>query len=229
GPPHTLPAGRGPFPAFFRPRADGPPRGGVPPAAAREHGARRGAAAPRRRRVPPCPPHRRAGGDAPAHRGLHAARGALMTTLPLLKTRFTPGEVAPPPLRPRHPPPHQDGAARPPNPVIHAPGGVTRRAGLRHVERARRTLERYAAVSAVTAPNGGIGANANDDDPATKLVTATALGATSNYVVVQYDLGTAQPVLFADALELSLSAGALSDEFHVQYSNDGSAWSSFDR
>ena len=150
-----------------------------------------------------------------------------MSTLRLLKTSFTAGEVAPPLLGRSDLAAYDNGAAKLRNVFIHATGGVTRRAGLRHIERARKVLQRYDSVGAISAPNGGTGANANDDEVATKLATTAALGTTTNYVVVQYDLGAAQPVLFADVLELALSAGAVGDEFRIQYSADASNWTNF--
>ncbi len=151
-----------------------------------------------------------------------------MTTLRLLKTSFTAGEVAPPLLGRSDLAAYENGASRLRNVFIHPTGGVTRRAGLRHIGRARRMLDRYAAPAAITAPNGGAAANANDDDPATKLATA-ALNATDNFVVVRYDLGSAQPVLFADALELSVASGAAAAEFRIQYSADDASWTDFGR
>lgn len=151
-----------------------------------------------------------------------------MTTLRLLKTSFTAGEVAPPLLGRSDLAAYENGAARLRNVFIHPTGGVTRRAGLRHVGRARGMLLRHEAPSAVTAPNGGTAANANDDDAATRLTT-NALDATDNFVIVRYDLGSAQPVLFADALELSVSAGAAADEIRIQYSHDDAAWTDFGR
>lgn len=151
-----------------------------------------------------------------------------MTTLRLLKTSFTAGEVAPPLLGRSDLAAYENGASRLRNVFIHPTGGVSRRAGLRHVGRARRMLERYAAPAAMTAPNGGTVANANDDDPSTKLATA-ALNATDNFVVVRYDLGSAQSVLFADALELSVGSGAASAEFRIQHSADDAAWTDFGR
>ncbi|HEY7610404.1 MAG TPA: hypothetical protein VIF14_14310 [Alphaproteobacteria bacterium] len=150
-----------------------------------------------------------------------------MSTLRLLKTSFTAGEVAPPLLGRSDLAAYDNGAAKLRNVFVHATGGISRRAGLRHIERARKVLERYAPVSAIAAPNGGTGANANDDDSGTKLTTTTGLGTAANYVVLQYDLGSAQPVLFADVLELSLSAGAVGDEFRIQHSPDAATWTNF--
>ena len=93
-----------------------------------------------------------------------------MTTLRLLKTSFTAGEVAPPLLGRSDLAAYDNGAAKLRNVFIHPTGGITRRAGLRHIGRARKTLLRYATPTAMTAPNGGTAANANDDNPATKLV-----------------------------------------------------------
>lgn len=151
-----------------------------------------------------------------------------MTTLRLLKTSFTAGEVAPPLLGRSDLAAYENGASRLRNVFIHPTGGVSRRAGLRHVGRAHRLLLRYDAPSAITAPNGGTAAYVNDDDPATKLTTA-ALNATDEFVVVRYDLGSAQPVLFADALELSVATGSAGDEFRIQYSADDANWTDFGR
>ena len=65
-----------------------------------------------------------------------------MTTLRLLKTSFTAGEVAPPLLGRSDLAAYENGASKLRNVFIHPTGGVTRRAGLRHVGRARRLLER---------------------------------------------------------------------------------------
>src|SRR5262245_30442735 len=94
-----------------------------------------------------------------------------MTTLRLLKTSFTAGEVAPPLLGRSDLAAYENGASKLRNVFIHPTGGVTRRSGLRHVARARKMLHRHAAPSAITAPNGGTAAHANDDDPSTKLTT----------------------------------------------------------
>jgi hypothetical protein len=152
-----------------------------------------------------------------------------MTTLRLLKTSFTAGEVAPPLLGRSDLAAYENGASKLRNVFIHPTGGVTRRSGLRHVGRAHRKLERYAAPASITAVNGGTTAHANDDDAATKLLTTTAIGATGAYVVVRYDLGSAQPVLFADAIELALTAGTIADEFRIQYSHNDTAWTDFGR
>ena len=152
-----------------------------------------------------------------------------MTTLRLLKTSFTAGEVAPPLLGRSDLAAYENGAAKLRNVFIHATGGVTRRAGLRHIARARRALDRHTAGVTITATTGGTGANANDDDAATKLATTTELQSVSPYEIVRYDLGSAQPVLFADALDLALSAGTVADEFRIQHSADASAWTDFGR
>ena len=152
-----------------------------------------------------------------------------MTTLRLLKTSFTAGEVAPPLLGRSDLAAYENGASKLRNVFIHPTGGVTRRAGLRHVGRAHKMLLRHDAPSAISAPNGGAAAHANDDDPATTLATTTQIAALDPYVVVRYDLGSVQPVLFADALELALSAGTVADEFRIQYSHDDSNWIDFSR
>jgi len=54
--------------------------------------------------------------------------------------------------------------------------------------------------------------------------TTTGISTNNPYVVVLVDLGSAQTVLFADVVGLSLSAGASSTQFAIQYSTDNSTW-----
>jgi len=152
-----------------------------------------------------------------------------MTTLRLLKTSFTAGEVAPPLLGRSDLAAYENGAARLRNVFVHATGGLSRRAGLRHVATARRTLDRHAVGVTVSAANGGTGAAANDDDDTTRFATTAAIGTANPYEVVRYDLGSAKPVLYADALGAALTAGAAADEFRIQYSANGTAWTDFGR
>ncbi len=152
-----------------------------------------------------------------------------MTTLRLLKTSFTAGEVSPALYGRSDLAAYENGAATLRNVFIQPTGGIARRAGLRHVARAQTQLSRHAAGVTITAANGGTTASANDDDSTTRLATTTIIGTTNPYEVVRYDLGSAKPVLFADAIELALSAGGVTDEFRIQHSANASAWTDFGR
>jgi hypothetical protein len=101
-------------------------------------------------------------------------------------------------------------------------GGMRRRPGLAYVDTLPNVLSRKTGMT-ITATNGGTTANANDGSTATSLVTTTDVGTTNPFVVVHYDLGAADSILFADVLGLS-STGGSSTEFRIQYSTDNAAW-----
>jgi hypothetical protein len=105
-------------------------------------------------------------------------------------------------------------------------GGVRRRRGTYLKDRLPYRLTRKTSGITITAPNGGTTGNANDDNESTLVVTTTPVGTTNPYVVVQYDLGSAQAVHAADAVNIFSSGGA-STEFRIQHSNDASAWTDF--
>lgn len=106
-------------------------------------------------------------------------------------------------------------------------GGVRRRGGLRYRAVLPNMLTRIVAVPTTTAPEGGTIANANDFDRSTVVLTVNNVGTTDPYVVIHYDLGSAQSVLFADALDL-FSTGGPSTEFRIEYSNDNVTFTVFE-
>ena len=80
-------------------------------------------------------------------------------------------------------------------------GGVRRRGGMRYRATLPNTLTRVTGQT-ITAPEGGTTANANDDDDSTLLTTTTGVDTDDPFVVVHYDLLSAQSILFADAVEI---------------------------
>ena len=150
-----------------------------------------------------------------------------MTRQRLSKTNFTAGEIAPELLGRGDLTAFDNGAALLRNVFILPTGGVTRRPGLRFVGRLQTAIDRVANGITASAPNGGIAARAHDGDPASRLVTATAVGASNPFVAVRFDLGYPRSIRFADALDIALGGGAASDEFRIQYSADNAAWSDF--
>ncbi len=117
------------------------------------------------------------------------------------------------------------GAAEMTNVICLPEGGFKLRYSLEYLNKVHNKVERIVGGTLViTTPNGGIGANANDDNPATFLTTTTAIGVNNPYIVVQYDLGTLTTVAFVDVVSATLSSGANAAEFLIQGSVDNVIW-----
>lgn len=101
-------------------------------------------------------------------------------------------------------------------------GGVRRRPGLRYRAKMPNQLTRITSLTA-TAPEGGTAANANDNDFTTLVTTTSGVETDDPFVVIHYDLGSAQTVLFADVIDIN-SDGGSSTQFAIQYSADNSSW-----
>lgn len=106
---------------------------------------------------------------------------------------------------------------------ILAQGGFKRSDGLEFTQRLFRQVTRETSLT-ITAPNGGIGANANDGSSATTFVTTTNIGTVDPYVVIHYDLGSQKDLAFADVVIGSLTTATNSTEFFMQVSTDDLAW-----
>jgi hypothetical protein len=104
-------------------------------------------------------------------------------------------------------------------------GGFKRDDGLEYVDRAHRQVTRESSPT-ITTPNGGTGANANDDSTSTELVTTTNISTTDPYVVVHYDLGSQKDLAFIDVVGAKLTSATNSTEFFIQVSTDDSSWTS---
>jgi hypothetical protein len=102
---------------------------------------------------------------------------------------------------------------------ILAQGGFKKSDGLEFIQRLFRQTTREASPS-ITTPNGGTGANANDDDEATSLITTTNISTIDPYIVVQYDLGSAKDIAFVDVVGCKLTTATNSTEFFIQGSLD---------
>lgn len=111
------------------------------------------------------------------------------------------------------------------NVAVLAQGGFKRDDGLEFVQRLFRQTTREASPT-ITTPNGGTGANANDDDSTTDLVTTTNISTTNPYVVVHYDLGSQKDLAFIDVVGCSLTSQTNDDEFFIQVSTDDATWTS---
>lgn len=100
-------------------------------------------------------------------------------------------------------------------------GGVQRRRGL--VQKLVLPNQLTQLTGTYTTPNGGTPANLKDNNPLTVSLTTTPPSTTTPYVVCQVDLGSAQNVLYADAVGLTLASGS-STQFCIQYSPDAATW-----
>lgn len=102
-------------------------------------------------------------------------------------------------------------------------GGVRRRRGLKYCATLPNQLTRNSVDTLVSAPNGGTAGAANDDDETSILSTTVGVSTTNPYVVVHYDLESAQTILFADIVGASLSTNAFLT-LAIQYSTDDTNW-----
>lgn len=147
-----------------------------------------------------------------------------MPRIRTMQSRFTNGELDPQMIG-RVDIEQYYGAAETMQNVFPLPqGGFTRRPGLQYLDTLLRDLTRETSVT-ITTPNGGTGANANDNDTATSLVTTTNISTNNPYVVVSYDLGSSKRIGVVRIKGLKISGGT-GDNFYVQVSTDGSAWTS---
>ncbi|NIA67582.1 hypothetical protein HBA54_03165 [Pelagibius litoralis] len=123
------------------------------------------------------------------------------------------------------------GVERARNVLLIPQGGFTRRPGLKFCAEAPPVIEKLDLTGkTLTAPNGGTAANAVDDNEATTVLTTTNIGTLDPYIIFHLDLGTAEPVWFADVRNFSVSGTGflnLTDELRIQYSDDNAAWSDF--
>lgn len=106
-------------------------------------------------------------------------------------------------------------------------GGFKRRPGLQHIDRAlggSLTLIGGGSITE-TAPNGGTATNASDQDRATLVTTTTNISTTDPYVVVHYDLGSAQDIGVLYLYDFRITAGT-SSEFYLQVSTDNVTFTS---
>ena len=118
---------------------------------------------------------------------------------------------------------YYSGAAKLENFLCLPEGGYTRRAGTLYIDRLHRQLTRDTTPT-ITAPNGGTGANANDDNRATTLTTTTNIGTVDPYIVVHYDLGSQKNIAVIDIVDVLLTTQTNDTEFFIQVSTDDAVW-----
>jgi hypothetical protein len=116
---------------------------------------------------------------------------------------------------------YYQGAEVAKNLVIVPQGGMKRRAGTQYIDQALNVLERLTGT--MTMPNGGTPGDIDDEDDATSTSTTTNISTTNPYIVAQMDLGSAEYIEVVDVRGILLTSGT-SDEFDIEHSDDGSAW-----
>lgn len=154
-----------------------------------------------------------------------------MSRVSTLQATFTSGELDPL-LTARSDVKHYYNGADKLRNVLPIPqGGAGRRPGLKYVDDVHDNIslvDLSGGGVTVNAPEGGVAANVFDDDDTTYCTAVNNITTTDPYVLVHVDLGTPTAVLFADVVNLKLTAPATTDEFRVQYSTDDIAWSNMD-
>ena len=116
---------------------------------------------------------------------------------------------------------YYQGAEVAKNLVIVPQGGMKRRAGTQYIDRALNVLERLTGT--MTMPNGGTPGDIDVENDATSTSTTTNVSTTNPYIVAQMDLGSAEYVEVVDVRGILLTSGT-SDEFDIEHSDDGAAW-----
>lgn len=140
-----------------------------------------------------------------------------------IQNKFTQGELDPEMLG-RNDIEQYFGAAKQATNCFTVPqGGVIRRPGLKFIDNILGTVSRVTSGLTITTPNGGTGANANDDNTATELTTTTGIGTANPYVIVQYDMGSSTSVGYIRVIGARCSSGSVSSVI-LQGSNDASLW-----
>ena len=140
-----------------------------------------------------------------------------------VQSRFTVGELDPLLWGRSDTEFYYSGAGVMTNVIVLPEGGFKRRPGLLYVDRLHRQLTREASPT-ITTPNGGTGANANDDDETTYLTTTTNISTVDPYIIVHYDLGSLKDIACIDVVDASLTSASNATEFFVQVSTDDAVW-----
>lgn len=118
---------------------------------------------------------------------------------------------------------YYNGAETLDNAICIPHGGAARRPGTKFINDCHDVITRITSGITITAPNGGVAANANDNNTTTYLLTTTNIGVIDPYVVVHYDLGSAKEIHFCEVVLMSLTTST-NEEFEMQYSTDDAAW-----
>lgn len=111
------------------------------------------------------------------------------------------------------------------NIITQTQGGFKRRGGLQYIDELLKQLT-FVSAPTITAPNGGTTSNANDRSSSTSFLTTTNISTTNPYVVVHYDLGSAQSVGVVYLFGLALTVAGASSEFYIQGSTDNVTFTS---
>ncbi len=120
---------------------------------------------------------------------------------------------------------YYDGLESALNIEVFPQGGFRRRAGTNMIARLRRRLVPIRLSSSmVQAPNGGTIAYLVDQNEKTIFRTAAATSGT--FVIAQFDLGTAQDIVFVDVIDFACANGYHPRSLAVQY-HDGQIWRDF--
>ena len=142
----------------------------------------------------------------------------------VIQNNFASGVLEPRILGRNDVPLYQKGLQSAQNCITIPLGGIRRRPGLRYIDTAQRKIS--ANIATPTMINGGTPGDIDDHDnpEASSTTTTTNISTLDPYVVAEYDYTIATNQYVIDVVEIFLTTGT-SDEFYVQDSDDGIAWS----
>ena len=144
-------------------------------------------------------------------------------TIRQVQSRFTVGELDPLLWARSDTEFYFSGAGTMENILCLPEGGWKRRPGTLYVDRLHRQITQD-LTPIITVPNGGTGANANDNDESTYVLTTTNIGVIDPYIIVHYDLGLLKDIACIDVVKATLTTLTNATEFFVQVSTDDAAW-----
>ena len=114
------------------------------------------------------------------------------------------------------------------NVVTTPQGGVKRRMGSQFISTVPAVEPFTLTANMLSASEGGTVANVLDNNTSTVLLTTDNLGTQNPYVVLTFDLASAQEIMFVDFTGIKLTEDVQGDKFFLQSSTNGSDWTSED-
>ncbi len=108
------------------------------------------------------------------------------------------------------------------NVVTTPQGGVKRRMGSQFISTVPAVEPFTLTAGMLSAPEGGVVANVLDNNTSTVLLTTDSLGTQNPYVVLTFDLASAQEIMFVDFTGIKLTQNVQGDKFFLQSSTNNS-------
>jgi hypothetical protein len=150
-----------------------------------------------------------------------------MAKASVIQTAFTAGVLDPRAASRIDVAQYYQGMSRGDNVVPVPLGGVKRRPGTKYVTQLYGENTSVMGSATASAPNGGVAANAIDDNLATSLTTTTDIGTTDEYVVVEVNLGGEVQFDFVEIRGIRVTSSS-STTFRLQLAGISGGWTTVD-